>query len=237
MMLFALFFLLALLFAVEACTALARVAGYRAGRPEAGLMLQSSLGLLSRLLIFMFMPLLGWMADSGNMYDDYGDLLLGYLPIPVVLLAVYGARSYIEVFFVKLVLGVTEHGSLFRRAVNETTELRMCKINRLPKSLRGFIFLYFMTYIPYYVAWPLIIVLIDLFPDSRGVLLGLSGVFNGLNTLMLTMFVDPRLIRYGRKYNFICRLYPYLIKVRIGVAISIVFLSGGIFFVDFCCEV
>jgi hypothetical protein len=228
-MIYILFFVLALLFATEATTALARVAGYKVGRPESGLMLQSSLGLISRLLIFMFMPVLGWMADSGNIYDHYYELLAGYLLTPFFLFIVYVMRKTVERFFMSTVLGVAEYGSLFKRVVDTQLINRSLYVTRMPKKFNGFIFFYFLAYIPYYLAWPLIIVLIDMYPENRGVLLGLTGVFNGVNTLLLTLVVDPMLIRYGRKYNVICRMYPLLVKIRLYVSVLILVIMLGFY--------
>lgn len=226
-MIYVLFTVLALLFATEAATALARISGYKVGRPEAGLMLQSSLGLISRMLIFMFMPVLGWMADTGNIYDHYSELLIGYSLVPIMLFIVYLMRNQIEYFFMSLALGVAEHGSLFKRAITPVLSSQSFSAIKLPKKFRTFIFLYFLAYIPYYLAWPLILVLIDMYPENRGVLLGLSGVFNGINTMLLTLIIDPKLIRYGRKFNLICRLYPMLVKVRFLVSMFVLLLSLG----------
>ncbi len=57
----ALYIILALLFMVESSTSISRKAGYNIDNPSTGFVFQSSISLLSRVLVFMFIPLLGYL--------------------------------------------------------------------------------------------------------------------------------------------------------------------------------
>ena len=80
-----LFLILAFLFCVEAATSISRKSGYAINNAASGLILQSSLGLLSRALIFMFMPLIGALADTGSLYSGGYSITLSFLFLPSML--------------------------------------------------------------------------------------------------------------------------------------------------------
>jgi hypothetical protein len=62
------FFILAVLFSIEALTSLSRLAGYNVNRSEGGFILQSSMAMVSRVLVFFMLPIIGFMGDSGYFY-------------------------------------------------------------------------------------------------------------------------------------------------------------------------
>jgi len=72
-----------------------------------------------------------------------------------------------------------------------------------------------IAYIPYYLSWPLVMLLLDLFPENRGFILGISSLFNGVNTILLTIFIDPKLSQIGNYKRIVSNIYIDIIEIRI----------------------
>ncbi|MTB67310.1 hypothetical protein GKR48_10815 [Providencia sp. wls1943] len=211
-----LFFLLSILMLIEASTSLSRLAGYLLKTPESGLILQSSLALFSRMLMFLFMPFLGYLSDQNNLLGNESLVLLSSLFIPFGLILLYTFKLRVINIYSVLISRVNKHGSFFK---GDSIFERVIKEQSLKKkkigSLRGFYFLVLFSYIPYYLAWPIVILLLDSFHEQRGMILGMSSFFNGINTIVLTMFVDPKLIKIGSYKKILPPIYLNLIKIRI----------------------
>ena len=77
-----LFILIGLIFLVELSTSISRKAGYVIGNPSSGFIFQSSLALVSRALVFMFIPILGYLSDKNLLSESYLKILLlfGFIP-------------------------------------------------------------------------------------------------------------------------------------------------------------
>jgi hypothetical protein len=226
-----LFLILSFLFCVEASTSISRKSGYAINNAASGLILQSSLGLLSRALIFMFMPLIGALSDTGSIYTSGYSIILSFLLLPSMLFLLFIFRVEVERIFLTLLKRVGVHGSYFKKveAVHDMpkTDSRL----RTFKKFKNLYIVVFLSYIPYYLAWPFIIILLNAFPENRGFILGLSSVFNGINTLILTLFVDPKLAKLGMYKNIILSVYNELLLVRLFASLSafILFLIVSMF--------
>lgn len=223
-----LFVILGLLFAVEATTSISRKAGYVIANPSSGFIFQSSLSLVSRALIFMFMPMLGYLSDKNNLINDYRGIILMYLFIPFFLWLVYLFRFKIEGLYGVLLLRISESGNYFKKTKNSYT-VNTIKGNSFKKFKKLYLIV-FVAYVPYYISWSLIIILLDKYNESRGLILGLSSVFNGINTIIITTVVDPKLAQLGKYNNLIAKVYNDLILIRLFIAIVSFFVLGIIVF-------
>jgi hypothetical protein len=210
---------------IEASTSLSRLTGYLLKTPESGLILQSSLALLSRVVMFLFMPILGYLSDANLLGRDDSSLLssIFVMPLGLSLLYIYKYRV-LDVYSI-LIKRVNSHGSFFKGTqsfeLNGQFQLKKRSLN----VLNRFYLLVLIAYIPYYLAWPIVILLLDTYHDNRGMILGMSSVFNGINTIILTLFVDPKLIKIGKYPRILPSVYLNLIKIRIFASfISIVLL-------------
>lgn len=211
-----LFFLLSVLMLIEASTSLSRLAGYLLKTPESGLILQSSLALFSRMLMFLFMPFLGYLSDQNNLLGNENLILFSSLFIPCGLILLYIFKIRVINIYSVLIYRINKHGSFFKgdsifKKIITNQSLKKRKIG----SLRSFYFLFLFSYIPYYLAWPIVILLLDSFHEQRGMILGMSSFFNGINTIILTIFVDPKLIKIGSHKRILPPIYLNLIKIRI----------------------
>lgn len=224
-----LFFLLSILMVIEASTSLSRLTGYLLKTPESGLILQSSLALFSRMVMFLFMPFLGYLSDENALLSNEKLMLPASFLMPISLIFLYIFNIKVINIYSILVTRVSKHGSFFR-GISFFTPLfhsKSLKIKKI-KKLNSFYLLVLLAYIPYYLAWPIVIILLDAFNDQRGMILGMSSVFNGVNTIILTMFVDPKLIRIGNYTRLLPSIYLNLIKLRIiasFIAILILFFT------------
>ena len=210
-----LFIILGLLFVIEATTSLSRKAGYFINNPSTGFVFQSSLGLISRMLVFLFMPLLGYLSDK-NMLPSKGLIIILYLIIPFLLFLLFLFKTNVEKFYIILLYRMDTHGSFFKRLNKKINlNLKKTKLLKINKKLKRLYFIYLLAYIPYYLAWPIIIILLSQYHDNRGMILGMSSVFNGINTIIITLFIDPKLTQLGKYNRVIQYVYSDLIFLRL----------------------
>jgi len=217
--------ILGLLSAIEASTCLCRRSGYLCGNPTAGLMLQNSLSLASRALMFIFLPLLGAMADGKMAGVRHWVLAVAFLFVPLLIGGVICFRSRIEGIFIILVQRINANGTLYRRAVSAVAPARIDSPRRLrSRRYNEFKSLVCVSFIPYYAAWPVVIYLLSIFPENRGLLLGLSGLFNGINTILMAVFIDPQLARIGNHERIVVGVYDDLVWARLYAAVIVLIL-------------
>jgi hypothetical protein len=213
-----LFFLLSILYALEASTNIARKSGYNINNASSGLFFQSALGILSRLVMFVFMPLLGFLADTSKLEINY--FLLFYLLVPFSILILHTKSRSIEYFYGKIILRLSERGSYFKRSKSVYKSKPLFKKEIL--SLK-FKISFILIGIPFYVSWPLIILALILFEDYRATIIGMSALFNGFYTLYLSVLVDPLLSKLGNYKNIIAIVYDEIVFLKlISSTISVV---------------
>jgi hypothetical protein len=223
--------MLAVLFAIEASTSLARIAGINVNNLASGLQVQSGLSLFSRALMAIFMPTLGALADRGLLNEN--NLLIalfGSILIPIALLLTFLLKNRINSLYQYSAINLVNRGSYFPIGLTDNVK----KINARAisaRKLNRFRMITFLSYTPYYLAWPLIIYLLSIYPSDRGLIIGLSSIMNGLNTLALVMYVDPFLIRLSRHRNLSEAIYLDQLKLRIYSATlsCILFLITGLY--------
>lgn len=205
-----LFFLLTILYALEASTNIARKSGYNINNASSGLFFQSALGILSRLIMFVFMPLLGFLADTSKLEINY--FLLFYLLVPFSILILHKKSRSVEYFYGNIILRLSETGSYFKRAKSIYKSKPLFKKNIL--SLK-FKISYILIGIPFYISWPLIILALILFDDYRATIIGMSAFFNGFYTLYLSVLVDPLLSKLGNYKNIIAIVYDEIVFLKL----------------------
>jgi hypothetical protein len=207
---------------IEACTSIARKSGYSINNPAAGFVFQSSLSLLSRVMVFVFMPLIGYLADTNSL--DVSDLYLVilYVPTPLFLFIVYFYRFKFETLITILLFRINKHGTFFKKT-NEQVRIKKNK-KYIFKNFKKLYFLFTLAYVPFYLAWPITIMLMNEFNDYRATVLGLSSIFNGINTIFITVFLDPKLTQLGKYSNIINSLYSDLLILRVLSALISLFL-------------
>ena len=211
-----LYLIISFLFAIEASTSLARIAGLSNGNLASGLQVQSGLSIFSRALMAIFMPLLGSLSDLGKLkvenkiFSFYCTIL-----IPIFIYIVYYFRVIILKIYIKMTLNLLERGTYFPVGISKDKKFIIPKRSFIIKKLLYFRFINLISYAPYYCAWTVIIFFLSIYPNYRGFIIGLSSVMNGINTIALVFYVDPYLIKMSHYKRISSLLYNDLIKIRI----------------------
>jgi hypothetical protein len=231
-MIFALYLLLASIMSVEACSSLARYSGYHIQNPYAGLSFQGSLSLLSRLLVFVYTPLFGFLADTEQLPRN-NDLtnLAGFLLTPIALMCVKAKSDLIVFWISRVIQNSATNGTWFKAASsNKTDSVKSKKTisvslpirirDKKHRRLKTNRVLLLLLYIPYYLAWPATLMLIAAFPKYRATLIGVSTIFTSLNTIGMTLWLDPLLVRM-QEYKITAQSFLFsTIQVRINASIA-----------------
>jgi hypothetical protein len=217
------FVLLSLLFVLESSTSISRKTGYNIGNSSAGFMFQSSISLLSRVFVFMLMPLIGYLADQNNFFESEYEVLNYYLFMIVFLFLLYIFRLKVEKIYATFLLRVEENGSFFKPLKHKNLlDIKFCKLPKFKrfKFFKKLNIVFLIAYIPYYLAWPVVMILLQEFNENRAMILGMSSIFNGINTIIITMFIDPKLTQMGKCSRVIQHVYDDLVLLRVYSVIS-----------------
>lgn len=203
---FVLFLLISILVFIESSTSIARSVGFSVNSPYAGITLQGSLSLVSRFVIFLYSPLLGWLADTKKInLNLVNSIPYLYSLVPISLLAVFVFQNQIASLYGKLLTTSLTHGRWikqpskgFRSTIKDITLRPITasfKFNTKLKYFSRVKYIILLLYFPYYAAWPITFLLIASYPDYRATFLSASTVLTALNTIGLTIWLDPLLLK------------------------------------------
>jgi hypothetical protein len=232
-MIFTLFIMLGLLNLVEITTPLCRRAGILKGTLASGLQLQSSLSLISRVINAFYLPLIGHLSDV-NLLSNLGFFSsvfyvilmssIGFLIIPT--------EKIVLSFFTRIVGGISKNGSLF--ILSNSVNFSDFKIKYSTKKFNKIKYITLLGFIPQYLSWPVVFILLSQFPDNRGLILGVTSVLNGINSLLLIIFIDPYILKFGNYYNISNLLFEDQIKARLGALLVMVLIFVIISYFTLC---
>lgn len=204
------FSVLGLLYILEFSTSIIRRAAYNIDHPEAGLQLQTSLGVLSRFLMLIMMPVLGYMADNDILSFSENQY---YLVITILMYSLaFKIRTSIRKITEAQVRSVLLYGSLFKLTFEKVSYIKY--ITKKNKIFNKLFITYFLIYIPYYISWPICFYLLEIFNENRAMIISSAGLISGVNTMILNVFIDPLLIKLGRKKKLIDYIYHNLIRMK-----------------------
>lgn len=200
---------------VEFSSYLSRIAGLKVGYPMLGYSFQQMFFVGTRFLFIALMPLIGYMVDKQIPTIDYINMLF--------MCMLMAAISYVIVFFLRdffikkisqLILKKSEfkHKNLNQFNCFKFTELLKYKKNIF---LSAIVFCCYSlgVFIAFYFAL--------VFYEYRTTLSQMSGVVNGLATVLLTFIIEPKLARNFDEKNVDCinLLFSVLLGRFIGVAV------------------
>ena len=214
-MIYFLFLILGLLNLIELTTPIARLSGIKSGELSSGLQLQSSMSILSRVLNTFFMPILGYLSDiQGFQSINQSSYILCILLLVIVMTSFFLIKNYIFSFYTSICKSIISEGSIFKfyrhYNFNELTLSRHKVLTKFKKIRLLTIF----AFIPLYIAWPIIFLLIKEFPENRGFILGISSFINGVNSLSLVLFIDPYLIKISKYKSISGMLFKDQVALR-----------------------
>lgn len=205
-----LFILLAILYGLESVSSIARATGIWSGNVYNGIVVQNALALFSRLVMFLFMPVMGYFFDKGNSVK-ISEILFGTLGASLSLVIVALSKK----FFFDVLHGVAAHvkdkGKL--GFIKSSCKQQISLKRVLPHG--RFVILYIIAYVPYYLAWPVTIYLLGIYNEFRATLIALPTVFTGLNTLAVSLYIDPYLTKYIDKNETNVYINVSLVNLRL----------------------
>jgi hypothetical protein len=178
-----------------------RVAGRVLKRTGLGTTLQLSIMTLSKFALVPFLPVLGFLVESGIRIEDYLILviisfMLSFLVSIVILLKL----NLFQYFFQKLFsnyVNITIPSALLKTVFtkDQSLKLKPCKSFSLERIiikktlLSCFAYLFIIT--GFFIAFMLGI----LYPDNRLTLSQLTATFHGIGTVIFAIYLDPMLSR------------------------------------------
>jgi hypothetical protein len=209
---------------VEITTPLCRRAGIVNGALASGLQLQSSLSLISRVINAFFMPLVGHLSDVNllNSLGFYTSVLYIFIMAAIGFIILIAERKLL-IFYTRIVGGISKSGSLF--ILSTPIILNDLKIKHSTKKFEKIKYITLLGFIPQYLSWPVVFILLSKFPENRGLILGATSVLNGINSLLLIIFIDPYILKFEKYYNISNLLFKDQINARLLalIAMTIIF--------------
>lgn len=222
-MILVLFIMLGFLNLVEITTPLCRRAGILNGTLAAGLQLQSSLSLVSRVINAFYIPFIGYLADVNLLSTlDFFSSFFCVLFLTLIGFLVLPTKNIILNFYIRVVGGISKSGSLFK--LSNPLMLNNLNFKYSTKKFIKIKYITFLGFIPQYLAWPLVFILLAHFPQNRGLILGATSVLNGINSLLLIVFIDPYILKFGNYHNISNLLFEDQIMARLKALLVMAFI-------------
>jgi hypothetical protein len=199
------------------------MAGVLAGNQVAGITLQSSLGIISRFLMLIFMPALGYMADAKKIDTSY-IVVLNFL-VAAFLYAIYKAKNYVLTIYLRFANNVSQHGNYFKQS--NIHNIFNKKIKGISVRFKTIYIIFIVAYIPYYLSWPTVLIFLAKYPDYRAMIIGMSGLLNGFNTIVTALIIDPKLSQLSLYNRVSLQIHNDFLYLRIFSAAlaSIIFIG------------
>ncbi len=178
-----------------------RTAGVRVGKVGLGYMIQNTTYTFTRLFYICLLPILGLLTDHGTPVEEmivvsHISLFLAFISS----LTVYIKREMFCGYFSRVIKIYCQSGSMFkaslkamRPSIYDDIE---CKKNSRNYNIR-IILLSSVVYMIYSVGVFSVFILAANNNEYRGMLSHLSGIINGIATVILTIKIEPAIARYA----------------------------------------
>ena len=214
-MIFFLFTILGLLNLIELTTPVARLSGIRSGDLSSGLQLQSSMSIVSRVLNTFFMPILGYLSDiNGFKLMDQSTFILCIMLLVSIMISFFIFKDYFFSLYTSICKSIIIKGSIFKFFTYYEHKTLKVKKNRLKNKFKPLRSMTVLAFVPLYISWPIVFLMIKEFPENRGLILGASSLINGINSLLLVLIIDPYLIKISKHKNLSSVLFTDQINLR-----------------------
>ena len=227
-MLVVIIILLSIVFIIEFINSLARLGGISLNSFAAGMTIQSAIGIVARTASTMMMPLLGVFSDLGKLAEmSIETIYIQLLIMPAMILCAFFSRDLLLKILLSLVHGVVGYGKL--QFANWSQTNQVVYTYRKIKLFRKLKIYFILTYIPFYGAWPIAIILMSIFPEYRATILTSSAVLTGFNSFFMTIVVDPYTTYLANRAPLIAKSFLYnMLHLKL-YALFLSFVLVGIF--------
>lgn len=199
------FLLLSLIMSMEVFVAYIRIYSIKHESYVEGLTFNSAIALITRVFTFMCIPMFAYLADTHDFTSDRFSLTFGFVLIPIYILFCpfiflrYGG-------FIGQFLQRIKGGSYFRKAGTSKKLLKpdlkfLWKLSyvNLDQHNKTIYYVIFASYILYYLTWPFVLLIASQFHEYRTTIFSLNTIFTALNTIVMTLFVDPKVTYLAAK--------------------------------------
>ena len=185
----------------------ARVAGRLTNRAALGTTLSQTLHSLSRFLLIIFLPALGYIVESGISIDDYLTLVLlaytlAFIISIIMLIKLNSLQHFYQVIFAKY-NDNTIPIAILKSLISKKTDLNTkdCGNFTFDKIILKKTLVSFLAYIFLITGFFNAFMLAVLFPENRLTLSQFTAAFHGFGAVILAFYLDPMLSRSIDTYS------------------------------------
>ena len=216
-----------------------RVAGRLANKTGLGTTLQLSIMTLSKFALIPFLPVLGFLVESGIRIEDYLIIvIISFMLSFIMSIIILFKLNLFQYFFQKLFINyinITIPSALIKTIFgkNQSIELKACQVFSLDKViikktlLSCFAYLFIIT--GFFAAFMLGI----LYPENRLTLSQLTATFHGVGTIIFAVYLDPMLSRsidlYDDDITWMNNVYSIILGRVLSYLIVLIALSIFLF--------
>ena len=196
-----------LLHALEIASFGARVAGRLTNRTALGTTLSQTIHTLSRFILILFLPTLGYIVESGITINDYLTLVLvaytlAFIVSIIMLIKLNSLQQFYQVIFAKY-NDNTIPIAILKSLISKKTDLNAkdCDDFTFDKVILKKTLVSFLAYIFLITGFFNAFMLAVLFPENRLTLTQFTATFHGFGAVILAFYLDPMLSRSIDTYS------------------------------------
>ena len=185
----------------------ARIAGRITNRAALGTTLSHTIHTLSRFLLIIFLPALGYIVESGITINDYLILVLAaytltFMVSIIMLTRLNGLQQFYQVIFTKY-NDNTIPIAILKSLMSKKTALKTkgCDDFTFDKIILKKTLVSFLAYIFLTTGFFNAFMLAVLFPENRLTLSQFTAAFHGFGAVILAFYLDPMLSRSIDTYS------------------------------------
>jgi hypothetical protein len=216
-----------------------RVAGRVISRAGLGTTLQLSIMTLSKFALVPFLPVLGFLVESGILIEDYIALIIisflfTFLGSVFILLKLDSFQRFFQKLFHNYensTIPIALFKTIFN--MNQNLELKPCKGFSFDKIIFKKTLLSCFAYIFIISGFFAAFMLGILYPENRLTLSQLTATFHGVGTIIFAVYLDPMLSRsidlYDDDITWINNVYSIILGRVISYFIVLIALSIFLF--------
>ena len=184
-----------------------RVAGRLTNRAALGTTLSQTIHSLSRFILIIFLPSLGYIVESGITINDYLILvlvayLLTFIVSIIMLIKLNSLQHFYQVIFAKYTDN-TIPIAILSSLISKKTDLyaKDCDNFTFDKIILKKTLVSFLAYIFLITGFFIAFMLAVLFPENRLTLSQFTAAFHGFGAVIFAFYLDPMLSRSIDTYS------------------------------------
>lgn len=129
-----------------------------------------------------------------------------------------------------LASNVSKHGTYFKKSINYVRHEKLFR--KFTFRFKSLYIIFFVAYIPYYLSWPIVLLYLSKYPDYRAMIIGMSGLLNGFNTITNALIIDPKLSQMSVYKRICAQVHNDFLYLRLisALAANLIFFGVLLFF-------